>query len=117
MAALGSLKSVTRGERQKLNDAAITTTGTLDFQILHASNHPGDFSGLFVFLGSSTSLTADLQVSIDNGATFVNYSTGVFNAIAASTSKAVTPLFDGVILRVNITTATGVNGDVWLLAN
>ena len=113
MAALGNMKSIAKGERVKLNDAAVAGTGTLDFVFVHQMNHPGDFSALFQVIGTLGSVSADLQVSLDGGTTFVTYSAAAL--VAATPFKLIT-LVDGAIWRLNIT-AGPTSADFWVTCN
>jgi len=67
-----------------------------------------DFSAIFQAT-SGTTISADLQVSLDGGLTFTNY---VPTLITAAGAKAVnasgsTPLVAGALYRFNYTTLTG----------
>jgi len=113
MAALGGNKSIARNRQVKLNDALVTTTGTLDFD---CPVNTGDFSALFQVVGTLGSFVADLQASLDNGVTFSPIvPVGTF-LVAATPFKVQTPLVGGVRYRLNITTAP-TSADFWVTRN
>jgi|SRR5215469_999144 len=70
MAALGIKKVLALGQPTLLNDGHATGTGTLDFYCPVHTNAEGDFSAIFQVVGTLTTLTAALQVSLDGGNTF-----------------------------------------------
>jgi hypothetical protein len=113
MAALGVNKSIARNKPIKLNDAVVTGPGTLDFD---CPTNTGDFSGLFQVVGTVTTLTADLQISLDNAVTFNNLVTNFLIAGAGTQAKLQTPLVGGARYRINITAASG-SQDFWATRN
>src|SRR5712691_5895982 len=67
-----------------------------------------DFSIVFEVL-TGTTISADLQVSLDGGTTFSILAAAILTAVpsAAGSSKVVTPIIAGPVYRLNYTTATG----------
>jgi len=75
-----------------------------------------DFSGLFQAVGTLTTLTASLQVSLDGGTTFADYIASANFISAAAPVKNVTPLVGGAVYKVHATALTG-SQDIWLVTN
>lgn len=118
MAALGNKVSLASGTPYKLNAAGIAGAGTLDFVVPQHDGGGFDFSGLFQAVpggGAVTTLTASLQVSSD-GVTFNDLVVAGSFISAAAPLKFSTPLFSGIITRINITAATG-GFDIWVTVN
>lgn len=68
-----------------------------------------EFSGMFSATGGTT-LSADLQVSLDGGTTWTNYVATVLTNAAPSkvvAASSATPLVAGLLYRLNYTTLTG----------
>lgn len=115
MAALGILKELGAGQRVKLNDALVSGAGTIDFDVPVHGNGP-DFSAVFQAVGTVTTLTASLQISLDGGTTFTDYIIAA-NFISNTVPLVkVTPLIAGARHRINITAATG-SQDIWVGSN
>ena len=91
----------------------------MDFSSPVHTNAGTDFSFVFQFVGTATTLTASLQLSLDNGVTFTDYvlSANFVNAAVGPVVVKVTPAFSNVVFRVNVTTATGVSGNLYVSAN
>lgn len=67
-----------------------------------------DFSVVFVPTGTVTTITAQLEISLDGGATWQIYITGAnFFPTNAAITKTVTPMICGALFRINYTAATG----------
>lgn len=114
MAALGQKVSVSVGQPFKLNGATVVSgTGTLDFGVVGPSNK-GDFSAVFQVIGTITTLTVDLQISLDGGVTFNNLSAALLTSGAPV--KVLTPIIAGATYRLNITAASG-SQDFWVCIN
>jgi hypothetical protein len=116
MAALASLKILAIGERTKLTDTPITTgggAGTIDFDV-PPHGQSGDYSLLLQAVGTVTSLSADLQISLDGAVTFVNLVPTVL--VAATPVKLVTPVVAGARYRLNVTAAP-TSADLWAVCN
>ena len=107
MSALGIKKSLALGQPTKLNDTVVTGTGTIDFYCPVHSNSDCDFSAIFQVVGTLTSLTAALQVSLD-GSTFNDLVASASFLTTSAPLKVVTPVFSGgATFRINITALTG----------
>ncbi|SRR5258708_6575855 len=67
-----------------------------------------DFSAIFQ-AKSGTTISADLQISLDGGTTWTNYVATLITAAGAKAENAsgVTPLVGGALYRFNYTTLTG----------
>jgi hypothetical protein len=115
MAALGLIKTVSRGNRVRLNDGGPITgsTGTLDFTTAHATNFPADFTAVLQVVGTLGSVSVDLQASLDGGVTFNNV---VATVLTAAAPIKLTTLVDGAIWRLNLT-AGPTSGDIWISIN
>jgi len=102
VAQLNVRKSLALGQVTKLNDSAVTGTGTLHFSVPVHTNSEGDFSAIFQAVGTLGSLSADLECSLDGGNTFNKLVTGA--VVAATPLKVQTPIFSGgIIWQLNIT--------------
>lgn len=67
-----------------------------------------DFSVLFQPTGTVTTITAQLEVSLDGGTTWAIFITGAnFFPTNAVTNKLVTPMICGALFRINYTAASG----------
>lgn len=67
-----------------------------------------DFSAIFQATGTVTTITAQLEVSLDGGATWAIFITGAnFFPTNAVTNKIVTPMIAGALWRINYTAASG----------
>jgi|SRR5882672_12270091 len=115
MAALATKKSVARGTRQKLTDAPITTAGgagTIDFDVPGSTG--ADWSMFFQAVGTVTSLSADLQISLDGGVTFNTFSAAFL--VAATPFKEIASMIAGALFRINVTAAP-TSADIWVCRN
>jgi len=115
MAALGVKKSLAIATPQKLNDASVAGAGTLDFVLPQHTNVGGDFSALFQVVGTLTTLTVALQVSLD-GSTFNDVVPAASFLTTSAAVKIVTPVVAGGIYRLNITASSG-GQDFWVTIN
>jgi hypothetical protein len=86
-------------------DAAIT--GPVAGTIFGFEPDPdgGDFSCAFHVTGTVTTCSADLQMSLDGGATFFAISVALITA--AAPAKTFTPIIAGALYRFNYTAASG----------
>ena len=119
MAALGKKPSLARGVPFLLA-AAVAGANTIDFAI---APYPGgrDFTVVFQAVGTLTTLASALQISLDNGTTFVDYVAAAGFLAAATSMVAIPasgtkPMVSGVIFRINVTAATG-PCDIWVVIN
>lgn len=89
-------------------DPAITAPvvgNTFSFQSDPAGT---DFSAVFQATGTVTTITAQLEISLDGGTTWAIIVTGAnFFPTNAVTNKVVTPVIAGALYRVNYTAASG----------
>src|ERR1700739_1975395 len=78
----------------------------------------GGFSVVFEGVGTATSLTATLEISLDGGTTWATFRTAAnfFNAVSAATAALVTPMVSGALYRINPSILTG-SQDFWACAN
>jgi len=77
----------------------------------------GDYSAIFQAVGTVTTITAQLEVSLDGGTTWAIAVTGAnFFATNAVTNKVVTPVICGALYRINYTAASGSLG-IWCCSN
>jgi hypothetical protein len=108
MSALGIKEQLALGQPTLLNDTHASGAGTMDFFIPVHTNDESDFSAIFQVVGTLTSLTAALQVSLDGGNTFNDLVASASFLTTSAPVKVVTPVFSGgVIFRVNVTVCTG----------
>ena len=115
MAVLNTRKSLAIGVVTKLNDSAVTGTGTLQFTIPPHTSAESDFSALFQVVGTLGSLSADLEFSMDGGTTFSKLVTGAL--VAATTFKLQTPILSGgIIWQLNLT-AGPTSADFYVAVN
>ena len=70
-----------------------------------ASTIDGDFSFLMQAKGTLTSLSADLQISLDAGTTWTTLAAAAI--VAATSAKVITPGVAGAWYRLNYTAGTG----------
>lgn len=99
-----------------LIDSAVTAPAAgnaFSFAEHHAS---GDFSALFQAVGTVTTLSADLQTSLDGGVTWSNVTGLTAQLTNAAPAKAITPVVCGALYRWNYTTASG-STNVWGCSN
>lgn len=108
--------SLPTGVPVKLNGATpLTAPADLIFA---CSADPGgtDFSVAFQDVGTLTTLTASLQISLDGGTTWTDLvASGSFLTTAAP-AKIVTPLVSGALYRIHATALTG-SQDFWACSN
>lgn len=86
-------------------DAAVTAPAAGNpfcFQLDPSGN---DFSALFQATGTVTTLSGDLQISLDGGTTYTTI--GATFLTAAAAAKIQTPVVAGALYRFNYTTASG----------
>jgi len=100
-----------------LIDSAVTAPvigNVFSFAEHHGS---GDFSAIFQAVGTVTTITAQLEISLDGGTTWAIAVTGAnFFPTNAVTNKAVTPVICGALYRVNYTAASG-SINLWACSN
>ena len=89
-------------------DAAISAPGAEANFTIEGSPAGHDFSIAFQVV-SGTTISADLQISMDGGTTFSILAAAILTAVptAAGSVKVVTPIVAGPVYRLNYTTATG----------
>jgi hypothetical protein len=97
---------ITQGAAQVLETVSGVSAGvTFSFEARPAR---GDWSAVFQ-AKSGTTISADLQISLDGGTTWTNYAAGFFAAAGAKALAAAstTPPLAGALYRLNYTTLTG----------
>jgi hypothetical protein len=114
MANLANRKSVARGQRIKLNDAVITGTGSIDFDMPGSTG--ADWSVLFQSVGTQGALSIDLQFSLDGGTTFNTFPNAGAFLVAATPFKELSNMIAGAWYRLNITGAP-TSVDIWVIRN
>lgn len=102
---MANIGSIAAGQIVRLdtNISAPAAGNTFSFP---ASSGDCDFSVMFIFSGTVTSLTADLQASPDGGTTWVVV-VNLATTLAAPGTKVITPAICGVLYRLNYTAASG----------
>jgi hypothetical protein len=106
--------AIVTGQPSKINPAPITGTGIVGPFVFQAGPTEGDFSAVFQAVGTLGALSADLQISLDGGTTWVNI---VATALVAATPiKVVTPVISGAQYRFNVTGAP-TSADFWVSTN
>jgi len=109
-------QSITLATPVKLNGTAVlTTTADLVFSC-QAKAGGGDFSAVFQAVGTVTTLTASLQVSLDGGTTWTDYIASANFISNTTVTKTITPLIAGALYRVHATVLTG-SQDIWICTN
>ena len=100
------MASINPGDAQVLETVSGTGAGVIFSFPLHQS--AGDWSVVFQ-AKSGTTISADLQISLDGGTTFVNYAATLITAAGAKSLNAsgTTPAVAGALFRFNYTTLTG----------
>ena len=85
--------------------SSVSAGVVFSFQVLPAR---GDWSAVFQ-AKSGTTISADLQISLDGGTTFTNYIPTLITAAGAKAVNAsgTTPIIAGALYRFNYTTLTG----------
>jgi hypothetical protein len=101
VANLAVRKSLAVKVATKLNDSAVTGTGSLEFVIPSFANSQADPSALFQVVGTLGSLSANVEFSMDGGTTWNILSSAAL--VAATPFKLITPIVAGPIWRLNIT--------------
>lgn len=105
------------GQPAKLNPVALTAAADLVFTI-QPDPSGNDFSGIFQVVGTITTLTSSLQISLDGGTTFVDLiaSSAFLSSTGPVTIKLQTPLIAGALYRIHATVLTG-SQDFWVCTN
>src|SRR6267142_248264 len=89
-------------------DSAVTAPVVGNQFVFQADPAGTDFSCVFVPTGTVTTITAQLEISLDGGASWQIYITGAnFFPTNAVVTKTVTPMIAGALFRINYTAATG----------
>lgn len=117
MAVTPAPYALVTGQPTKLNTAALTAPADVVFTC-QADPAGTDFSVVFEIVGTVTTHTSSLQISLDGGTTWVDLvaSANFFNAITAPAVKLVTPLVAGALYRIHATVLTG-SQDFWACSN
>jgi hypothetical protein len=99
------------GDITILTAAALTAPGqSLPFNIQRGSGSPAPTLSLWA-QGTSTVVTGTLQVSFDGGTTWGTY--GSSSALALWENSQQILVVPGPLYRVNVTTLTGTNADIY----
>jgi len=97
-----------------LIDSAVTTPAAGNTFSFAEHKGAGDFSATFQAVGTVTTLSGDLQISLDGGTTWTTVATAQLTN--AAPFKTITPVICGALYRFNYTTASG-SSNVWVCSN
>lgn len=109
-----ALTKVVPNATATLIDSAVTAPAQGNVFAFQMDPSGGDFSAVFQAVGTVTTLSGDLQVSLDGGTTWTNVSTAAL--VNATPVKVITPVIAGALYRFNYTTASG-SSNIWVCAN
>lgn len=89
-------------------DSVVTAPVTGNQFVFQLDPAGSDFSAVFVPTGTVTTITAQLEISLDGGITWQIYiTTANFFPTNATLTKTVTPMIAGALFRITYTAASG----------